>query len=233
MINFSKALLSDLGALMFPENCSICRTQLLGNEKHICINCQKTLDGNGVGTNLGRLIKNRLAGRIPIDHAISFLKFEKGGSVQRLLNSIKYKGNKDLAREVTLRLALKKQKALRKLDIDLILPVPLHFRKEKIRGFNQSRELALGISSVIRAPVGSQLKRVRFTQSQTKKSKAERWNNVENAFFAEDPKSIKGKKVLLIDDVFTTGATIEACGTELLKNGILTLSVVTLAVADH
>jgi ComF family protein len=114
----------------------------------------------------------------------------------------------------------------------VIVPLPLFKKKERMRGFNQSEILCQGISEMINKPVirNNVIRKV-FTETQTKKHRAERWKNVEDIFYVSDPAQLEGRHVLLVDDVVTTGATIDACGTEILKIKDVTLSIATLAMA--
>jgi ComF family protein len=171
-------------------------------------------------------------GRVKIERATSFFLFVKGSPYQNMLHQLKYKGRQDLGiylgelfgRDLT------EQESFR--HFDLIIPVPLHPDKEKKRGYNQSRLIAQGISNILKVPVDTEvLNRKTFTQTQTKKSRYERWENVEDVFEIQTDKNIAGKHILLVDDVLTTGATLEGCSQTLLKASDVKISVVTLAYA--
>jgi len=116
--------------------------------------------------------------------------------------------------------------------VDFVIPVPLHPRKEKIRGYNQSYFIAQGMNTSTKIPVENEiLYRIHYEKSQTQRTKEQRWKSVSDAFIVKDKGKIEGKYILLVDDVITTGATLEACGRQLLKNGAAGISVATLAIA--
>jgi ComF family protein len=165
--------------------------------------------------------------------ASSFYLFQKKGSIQKVLHAIKYKHNKDLAILVGKWYA----EDLKTNDIisnaDFIIPVPLHSKKFKIRGYNQSEEFARGLSDGLKIPLNtSVLKRKEFTETQTKKSKYERWENVEDVFELITPETFTNKHVVIVDDVITTGATIEACCQLLQQIEGIQISVLSIAYAD-
>ena len=233
MIKFSKQILSDLTDLFFPRNCAACGAMLVDSEQYLCIGCLKSTLGKQRTSSLGQKIKERLLGRLPISDSFSLLRFEKGGNSQRILNQIKYYKNLELAFYLGKIVGNAILQDSRNFRPDILVPVPLHPRKEKLRGFNQSLILANGMADSLKCPSRNCLKRIRHTNTQTKKNKIQRWLNVEGAFGVWDEKLVIDKNVMLIDDVFTTGATIEACGIALINCGVRSLSVATLAIADH
>ncbi|HRD38869.1 MAG TPA: phosphoribosyltransferase family protein [Bacteroidia bacterium] len=171
-------------------------------------------------------------GRVPIQKAGAYLLFEKSGKVQKILHEIKYKGNQLLAYRAGQWYGEKLKEHPDFANIHGIIPVPLHAKKQKQRGFNQSEEFANGISSALGIPVVKDcLVRTKFTSTQTKKSKAERWDNVKDKFELIHPEQLKNKTVLLVDDVITTGATIDACYQALSNAEGINVSVVCLAYA--
>lgn len=172
-------------------------------------------------------------GRVPINAAGSFYVFEKSGRVQQLLHQIKYKGNKMLARQLGSWYAHSLKDDTKFSNSHLIIPVPLHPKKLKQRGFNQSEEFAIGLSEVWNIPVIiNNLVRTDFTSTQTKKRKFERWENVKDKFILNDPGSLNGKAIILVDDVITTGATIDACYQALSKAEGVRINVLSLAYAS-
>lgn len=173
-------------------------------------------------------------GRIPLQKATSYLLFEKSGKVQRILHSIKYKGNQELG----FRMGEWYGQSLKNCNCfsgyDVIIPVPLHIKKLKQRGFNQSEVFAKGLSKSLQIKVNeSALIRNEFTSTQTRKSRADRWENVKGVFEVKNPEQLKSKKVLLVDDVITTGATLEACYAALEKAEIDKLGIISLAYAKR
>ena len=172
-------------------------------------------------------------GRVELFSATSYLFFNKGGSVQHLMHSLKYKSQKETGVYLGKLFGKDLLKSPLFNTIDLIIPVPLHPKKFHLRGFNQSEVIASGIGHVMEIPVEcNKLIRLVNTDSQTRKSRYSRWENVRSAFGVENPEDISGKHVLLVDDVLTTGATLEACAATLLEIEGTRVSVATLAYAQ-
>ncbi|MFT7248801.1 MAG: ComF family protein, partial [Arcticibacterium sp.] len=171
-------------------------------------------------------------GKIPVKKTYSFLQFTKNGLVQNILHDLKYKNKPDLAEYMGKWFGNELLSKGFDEEIDLLLAVPLHPIKEKRRGYNQADEIALGISLSLKLPFerGSII-RNKFTQSQTNKSRYGRFENVEAVFEVSKNVKIEGKRIALVDDVLTTGATLEVVGKELLKAGCLDLSILTIAAA--
>lgn len=171
-------------------------------------------------------------GRCMIEKAAAFSYYNKGSRIRNLIHNLKYKRIRDLGFELGRIYALSLHASGFTSDIDMIIPVPLHPAKERLRGFNQSELISLGISDVTGTPVDTtSLKRMSVTDTQTKRSRYDRWTNVEGVFSISDPDNVKGKHILLVDDVITTGSTIESCASELIKIEGVRVSVVALAFA--
>ncbi|MBI3221067.1 MAG: ComF family protein [Bacteroidetes bacterium] len=178
-------------------------------------------------------IKNRLSVRLPVVHAWAYLKFRKTGLVQHLLHQLKYNNHPEVGLKLGKAYAYDLKKAGHEKSFDLIIPVPLHPSRRRRRGYNQSAKFAEGLSSELNIPFDDNISlRTISTVTQTKKSKLQRWENVESVFALHHTDKIIGKRILLVDDVITTGATIEACGNHLLKNGCAELSVACIAEAQ-
>jgi ComF family protein len=171
-------------------------------------------------------------GRCIVEKAAAFSFYNRGSRIRRLIHNLKYKGIREIGTELG-RIYGKALKSSGYMDgIDFIIPVPLHFSKIRKRGFNQSEIISMGISSVTDIPVVvTCLERVSVSDTQTKKSRYERWINVEGIFRVSDSEALKGKHVLLVDDVITTGSTIESCVNELMKNEGTKVSIAALAYA--
>ena len=177
-------------------------------------------------------LNNKFAGRLLFYHVSSLLKFTSSGIVQQLLHEIKYRRNPELAIFMGKEMGKPVKPFFAESPIDMIIPVPLHPSKQRIRGYNQSEKLADGLGEIILVPVvPSVLTRIQKSETQTKKSREERWKNVADIFKVVDAKAIKDKHILLIDDVITTGATAEACGQSLLAAGAGQLSFAFMASA--
>jgi len=171
-------------------------------------------------------------GRCMIEKASAFSFYTKGSRIRNLIHNLKYKGIKEIGFEIGKIYSLSLRSSGFFNDIDLIIPVPLHPSKKRKRGFNQSDSISSGISEVTRLPVfADSLVRITLTGTQTRKSRYERWTNVEGIFQVPDPEQLKGRHVLLVDDVITTGSTIESCANEILKIEGTRVSVLALAFA--
>jgi len=223
---------TDLINLMFPNLCVVCGTNLLKNEHQLCLSCLHDIPKTNYHLMKDNPIEKRFWGKVPVYNATSYFFFQKGSSFQKLLHILKYKGNKEIGE------LMGKYAAIDLLDspdftsIDLIIPVPLHPKKYKIRGYNQSEWIGKGISTILDKPQDiSILVRIRENATQTKKSVYERFENTEGIFELSDKTILEGKHVLLVDDVLTTGSTLEACVKALLETKGIKVSIFTLAVA--
>lgn len=173
-------------------------------------------------------------GRLPITIGTAQYYFTKESMMQRLMHQVKYRGNKELGIYLGKLMGASLLESNRFQDLEALVPLPLHAAKEKRRGYNQAALLAEGISSVLNLPVlNTAIIRTDDTESQTKKNRIQRWLNMENRFRVADADAISNKHLLLIDDVVTTGATLEACGRELLVTAGTRLSVATLCYSSH
>lgn len=171
-------------------------------------------------------------GRLAFEHATSFLYFKKGGKVQRLMHQFKYKGHKEIGIEAGKWFGHELKRSPYFQDLDLIIPVPLHPKKLRKRGYNQSDYLAKGLSIGLGVSMDADtLVRTSYSSTQTRKSRYERWENVSRIFQLKQPSRVYGKHILLVDDVITTGATLEACGQIVGKEKGTRLSLASLALA--
>ncbi len=172
-------------------------------------------------------------GRLALQAAHSEFYFEKETLIQHLVHQLKYKGNQDIGVYLGELMAHSLMKSGRFGSIDALIPLPLYPDKERKRGYNQAAVICKGMSAVMGVPViTDNLVRVRYTDTQTKKHRTERWENVEGSFIVTNAAALNGKHVLLADDVVTTGATLEAGGSALIKAGA-TLSIATLMIATR
>jgi len=178
-------------------------------------------------------LEKKFWGRIAIAAAMSEFYFSKDSVVQNMIHEFKYRGNKKAGKYFGNMIG-KSLINSNRFPVDVIVPLPLFERKERARGFNQSEILSNGIAEIINKPVlKNNIIRKVFTETQTKKHRLERWKNVDNIFQVTYPKELEGKKILLVDDVITTGATLDSCGTEILKLKDVALYVATLAYASR
>jgi len=226
------SLWQDFISLIYPRSCICCDNLLLKSEEFICNQCFINLPQSKFEAENESELDKLFYGRVPVQKAGAFLIFEKSGKVQKILHSIKYNGNKRLAFRVGQWYGEKLKEYNVFVMADCIVPVPLHPKKQKQRGFNQSEEFAKGLSDSLHIPVvNDNLIRAEFTSTQTKKSKAERWENVKDKFELMYPERLESKTILLVDDVITTGATLDACYQALNSAKEIKLSVISLAYA--
>ncbi len=176
---------------------------------------------------------NRLAGRLPIRHGWAFLKFQKGGVVQHLLHQLKYNNCPEIGERLGRAYGHELAETSLATEFDLIVPVPLHKSRLRQRGYNQSAHFAKGLSEALNVPWDESISiRTRATASQTRKGRADRWENVREVFAVKTRVPVQGRRILLVDDVITTGATLEACGQHLLDHGCESVSVACIAEAQ-
>lgn len=181
----------------------------------------------------GNPVEKIFRGRLKIEQGTAQYYFTKESLVQRLMHQLKYKNNKAVGRQLG-RLMGESLKKSGRFDVDVLVPLPLFPARERKRGYNQSAVLCEGIKESMNIPVlNDVITRPQFTETQTKKGRIERWKNIEGKFALIKPDVIASKHVLLVDDVITTGATLEACGAELLKAENVKLSIATLCIASR
>lgn len=216
----------------FPRLCPACEKTLRTYEKHICINCHLHLPKFKTEYFEDEFLARKFWGKINVKNTYSFLQFTKNGPVQHILHQLKYKNRPELAEYLGEWYGSElKAKGFDK-EIDLILGVPLHPEKKKRRGYNQADCFAQGLSTKLDVPRGEEvLIRSRFTETQTNKSRFRRFQNMEGVFEIAEASVIQGKRVALVDDVLTTGATLETAGDVLLHAGCKELSILTIAAA--
>ena len=225
-------LWNDIWEFFFPRYCVVCGKRLLPGEEYLCLHCLCALPRIRFRNQEDNEIAKLLWGKMPVERATAFLYYSKGGIVRELLFQLKYYGNPEIGYFLG-RCMAKELLSVGFFDgIEGIIPVPLHDKKRKSRGYNQSELLAEGISSVVKIPVlEGVLCRSQYTETQTHKSNYERWDNVSDVFEAMSVEHLACKHVLLVDDVLTTGATLVACADALKGVAGLRISVLTLAWA--
>lgn len=223
----------DFFDLLFPKLCAGCDAHLLGAEKDLCLKCTFGLAKTYYWDYDVNPVEELFRGRLHVTWACAFLHFYKGGHVQKLLHRMKYEGQPQIGSRLGSLFAHQLTAKGRIADVDVIVPIPLHHTRERRRGYNQSLFIALGMAEVLHCKVdGKHLFRKEHTDTQTRKSKYDRATNVESVFAVRDPRYFKGKNVLLVDDVVTTGSTLEAAGRELLDAGARRLYIAALACPD-
>jgi ComF family protein len=225
-------LLHDFLFLLYPDTCAACQTALQNQEKVFCTACRYFLPYTHYHRRHDNPVSRLFYGRINLAAATACFTFQKAGHVQELIHQFKYKGRKEVGLDIGRMLGRELKDAPDFKDTELIVPVPLHPQKLKKRGFNQSEIFAQGLAESMGLKLDTQsLVRTTATDTQTRKSRFHRWENVEATFRLQFPENIQGKHILLVDDVVTTGATLEACGNVLLKEEGVRVSVAAMAVA--
>ncbi len=228
-------LFSGLVHLFFPHICPGCGSDTLQNDELICFRCFTELPFTKFESIRNNKTERIFYGRTNVQNAMSLLYFSKDSIVQHLLHALKYNGDKELGNYLGRLMGKAIRNSSAFLNIDLLVPLPLFKEKEKKRGYNQSVILCEGMaieSGIPVAAAGSVIRTI-HTETQTKKHRRERWQNVEGIFDIRNKEEFAGKNLLLVDDVITTGATLEACSSVLLEIPNVSVSVATLAIASH
>ena len=232
-MNKIKQLLKNFISIFYPRSCVACGNALMQNESHFCLSCLMHLPETNYHLMEHSPLDYIFEGRVPVEKVASMLFYKKGNKVQHILHALKYKGNKEVGRFLGEMYGRQLLNSPYYQSVDCIMPIPLHPKKFRMRGYNQSEWIAMGLSRSMNIPYFTDvLYRSEFTETQTKKSRFNRWENVKSVFATVDGGKLKGKHVLLCDDVLTTGATMEAAITQLLKIEGVRVSVVTLACAN-
>ena len=220
--------------ILFPHICSGCGTDGISEGNTICIECLARLPETNFHLFPNNPVEKIFWGRLPLVHATAHFYFSKESLMQRLMHQVKYKGNRELARLLGRMMGEKIFQSSHFSEVDALVPLPLFPAREKKRGYNQATLLCEGIRSVTGLQIMTGvITRPQHTETQTKKGRIERWKNMEGKFELVGPSRIEGRHVLLVDDVITTGATLEACGLKLLEAADTRLSIAALCVASR
>lgn len=224
-----KTVLKEFSNLFFPNSCVVCGKKLLETEEGVCLSCIYKLPRTNNFKEHDNAAEILMAGRFPFERIASFCVYSKNGIMTPLIHQLKYRGGK----EIGVLLGKLYGKDLVGSDflkkVDYIVPVPLHRKKLKKRGYNQAEMIGKGLSEATSIPLNTgNLIRAIHNPTQTKRTKTQRWENVKNIFDVKNPQNFENKHILLVDDVITTGSTIEACSIALQKCNNIKISVVTL-----
>ena len=229
-----KEIKESLLHVVFPHVCDGCGSDLLNIESRLCIRCVASLPETNFEQHANNPVEKLFWGRMPLINATAHLYFTKESLIQHLIHQFKYKANKDLGLQLGRMMGNAIKSSDRFNNIDALIPLPLFSSKEKKRGYNQATVLCEGMAEVLSLQVLNKvITRPQHTETQTRKGRIERWKNIEDKFQLADAQAIQNKHLLLVDDVVTTGATLEACGNELLIAENVKLSVATLCVASR
>ena len=219
--------------LLFPHVCSGCGSDLLSENSMLCLHCIDAMPETNFELHRNNPVEKIFWGRLPLEAATAQFYFTKESRMQHLMHQFKYKGNSELGLQFGRMMGDQLQRSNR-FKVDALIPLPLFPAKEKRRGYNQATLLCKGMAELMMIPVlEDAIIRPQYTETQTKKGRVERWKNMEGKFVLTKPESIRNKHLLLVDDVVTTGATLEACGNELLKAENVKLSIATFCAASR
>lgn len=228
-MNFIKELVN----LFFPDVCVICENPLTTNEETLCISCRVDLPFTYFSLEPNNLAEKTFYGRIPVIAATSLLYFRKKGKTQRLIHQLKYKNQQKIGVLTGQLLADELKNSPRFKGLDGVIIVPMHPKKERKRGYNQVTSFGKTLANELNITfIEHLLIKKSDTSSQTIKSRIQRFQDFEGKFFLNDIKALENKHILLVDDVITTGATLESCALELLKTKNLKISIATIAYTD-
>lgn len=218
--------------LFYPALCLACQDTLPQSNMQLCLDCQTKLPYTSLHNNPENLFTQRLYGRVPIQSGAACFYFVKGGKIQQVIHHLKYSHKPHIGFHWGKIYAKKLAQEVHFRTVDCIVPVPLHWKKERLRGYNQAASISRGLAEGMgKLHLPKALIRNAYASSQTQKGKIARLNNVEQAFSVANKKALAGKHVLLVDDVMTSGATLEACALPILALPNTKVSMVTLAMA--
>ncbi|TJY38037.1 ComF family protein [Pontimicrobium aquaticum] len=225
-------MVKNLLNLFFPKVCYACNNLLVDKETYVCTDCRHNLPVTNYHFNNDDTVKKVLYGRVKLEHATALLRFHKKGMVQQLMHGLKYRGYQDIGEFLGKWLGHELKNIEAYKNIDAIVPVPLHKKKLKKRGYNQVEKFGKEIANALDIPyIDTVLKKTTATQTQVFKKRIARWGNDNEVFSSAKLDVLANKHILLVDDIITTGATVEACANELLKANNVKLSLATMAIA--
>jgi ComF family protein len=228
-----RTYLADFVALIFPQLCAGCHGSLMANEDILCTDCLYSLPFTNFHLQADNIVAQQFWGKLPVEAAYALYYFNKGGKVQNLVHQFKYNGQQRIGNLLGSIAGKQLRQNIIFTAADMIIPVPLHKSRLNKRGYNQSACFADGLAQELKAIVEiDNLARVTATKTQTHKSRFARFQNMQEVFTVLHPDRLANKHVLLVDDIITTGSTLEACGMELLKVPGLKLSIATIAYAE-
>ena len=232
-MNLKGSYLADFVSLLFPELCAACGESLMNNENLICADCFYNLPYTNFHLKADNIVAQQFWGKVPLESAYALFYFAKGGKVQNLMHQFKYKGMQQigpLLGEIAGEQLIKNDSFK---SVDFIVPVPLHKKRFRERGYNQSECFANGLAAKLNSTViTNNLVREIATETQTHKSRFARFENMQEVFMVKNHQQLANKHILLVDDTITTGATLEACAIQLLKIDGVKLSIATIAYAE-
>ena len=225
------SLFSDFISLLYPDICLACGNSMVKGEEVICIRCIMNLPKTNFHLEPINPIIKHFWGKVPVHAATAYYYFHKGEKVQHLIHALKYQGKPEVGHKIGRMLGTELKLSELYKDVEAIIPVPLHADKLRLRGYNQSEQLAIGMEEAFSLHCSDGLQRTKHTETQTRKHRFERFENVDKVFEVKDPPALYNKHILLVDDVITTGSTLVACADELLKVKGSKVSIAAMAYA--
>lgn len=221
---------NELLHLFFPHVCEGCGSDIIDKDHQLCLRCIAKLPVSNFLTQQGNAVEKKFYGRMPVKNAGAAYYFTKDSILEKLIYALKYRNNKDIGFYLGKLVGRYLLETHHYDSVDVLVPLPLNPRREKKRGYNQATVLCEGIASTWQKPVYDKavIRKV-YTETQTKKDRISRWQNMDGVFMVNDATALTNKHVLLVDDIVTTGATLEACGSEIVKVPGASLSIATLA----
>ncbi len=229
-MNYTSTFFDGLLHLFFPQTCIGCGNDIIMRDELLCTGCTDNLPLTNFHLYSGNPLEKVFTGRLRLHAAAALMYFSKQSVIQHLLHALKYKGNREIGLHLGRMMGQLLNESPRFQDLFALIPLPLHPSRLKRRGYNQAEVICTGLAEQLKIPViSTAVKRIAKTSTQTHKGRMERWENMEGRFAVVDEAVIRHKHVLLVDDVITTGATLESCGSELLKVPGLQLSIASIA----
>jgi ComF family protein len=227
-------IFNGLMGLVFPDFCEVCGTPLVRGERYICLSCLYKMPLTKSWEKEDNNIEKLFWGKIGIERACSLFYFRKGSDYRPMIHKLKYKGRYNIGFRLGEELGIHLVNSPLYKDISMLVPVPLHPAKKRLRGYNQSEFIASGMSGVMNLPLEKRnLIRTKFTETQTRKGVIDRWDNVQSIFDIRDKSLYNGEHILLVDDVITTGSTIGACASIILNNCKCKVSIASIGYVSN
>lgn len=231
LAEFLKEWVHPLLSVIYPDICAICGRSLVRGEQLLCTHCNHAMPRLNLFSNDFNEIHKRLySTNSHIDRAGALFAYHREDEYARVIQTMKYRNRPDIGEKLGVMLAQEAEKEGFFNGVDLLIPVPMHWWKESVRGYNQSKEIAAGISKITGLPVGNNLKAARKHGTQTHRSAKMRWENTKGIYSVRKPEQLEGKHVMIVDDVITTGSTLLHCS-EALTTGASNVTVSVCAIA--
>jgi ComF family protein len=236
MVSPRFTLLRDLAAgflhLLYPRLCVACQSEIPSGEDCFCLKCRLKLQASDMYRQPDNEFTRRFWGRLPLQAGAAQYYFTRKSAIQKALHALKYRNQPDIGLQLGRRFGRLLTTAPGFSEVQLIVPVPLHPLRERLRGYNQSQMFGQGLAETMQVPIAPRaLARRRHTHTQTRKKRLDRFDNMQSIFYVQEPAVLQGKHVLLVDDILTTGATLEMCALATLEVPGVRLSMATVAIA--